>query len=225
MKHVFSTLALLAVCLQAAAYGPESIATIYVKAGMGSRLGKPGGATELDRQHAQKLATGLSTQLELVLNNSSSIITTGLIANNYHTTATDRVVVTYSNGSQQTGDMTDLLNIWLFAPATYIRGCSSNGRFGYSLGVGLGVIGIRDKGSLIDYSVMKSGWCLGGVTGVCLEYCPTPKLSIGLSTNLVVGNLTSYKTKEYSTGNIQKTSNVSESLSHIDTMLSIGFSY
>ena len=224
MKHIISVLALLAVCLQAVAAGPESTASIYVKAGMGTRLGKAGGSTELDRQHSQKLSQGFSAQIELVLNRPS-IITGGIIVNDYHATATDRVKVTYTDGSQETGDMTDVLDIWTFAPATYIRGTTLEGRLGYSCGVGAGIMGLRDKGAIIDYSVLKSGWCIGGVTSASLEYYLSPSLSIGFTTNLLVGNLTSYKTKELSSGNIQNTSNVSETISHVDALLSIGFAF
>ena len=224
MKHIISTLALIAVCLQAMAQSPESTASIYVKAGIGTRLGKAGGSTELDRQHAQKLGTGISAQLELVLN-SPSLFTAGLIMNDFHATATDGVVATYSDGSQKTGDMTDVADTWLIAPATYLRGTMISDRLHYFLGVGMGIMGLRDKGVLIDYSVIKSGWCLGGVTEGGLNYMLSPTLSIGFATNLMVGDLTSYKTKELSTGNVQKTSNVHESISHIDALVSIGYAF
>ncbi len=224
MKRILSILALLAVCMQAVAYGPESTASVYLKAGMGTRLGKPGGSTELDRQHSQKLASGFSTQLELVLNRPS-ILTVGTILNDFHSSATDRVVVTYTDGSQKTGDMIDVMDIWLFAAATYLRGAALDGRLVYSLAVGTGPMGLRDKGTLIDSAVLKTGWGFGGVTGANLEYYLTPALSIGLTTNLAVGNLTSYKTRNLSTGSVQTTSNISEPISHVDAMLSIGFSF
>ena len=224
MKQILCTIALLAACLQAAAFGPDNPVSIYVNAGMGTRLGKAGGSTELDRQHAQKLGQGFSAQLEMVLS-SPSIFTGGLIVNDYHANATDRVVVTYSDGSQKTGDMTDVMDIWLFAPATYIRTALLEGRLGTSLGVGLGVMGLRNKGVLVDYSVLKSGWCMGGVTSAHVEYRLNQKLSFGITTNLVVGELTSYKTKELSSGNVQKTSNASEAISHVDAMLSVAFTF
>lgn len=224
MRHIISTLALLAVCLQAAAYGPESTASIYLKTGIGSRLGKAGGSTELDRKHNQKLSQGFSAQLELVLN-SASIITAGTIVSDFHATATDRVVVTYSDGSKETGDMIDVVDIWLFAPATYIRGSIIDGRLSCYLGTGLGVMGIRDKGTLIDESVIKSGWCMGGVTTTGLEYSLSPTFAIGISANLAVGNLTSYKNRYLSTGNVETVSNVSEPISHIDTMISFSYSF
>lgn len=225
MKRIINTLAMLLICLQAMAQDPESTASIYLKVGYGSRLGKAGGDTELDRQHAQKLSQGFSVQLEMVLNRPSSIITAGLIANDFHATATDHVVVTYTDGSKETGDMIDIADIWLFAPATYIRGTALGSRLGYSLGVGMGPMGIRDKGSIVNYSVIKSGWCLGGVTTAGLEYILSPKLSIGISTNLTVGDLTTFKTKELSTGNVQKTSNVHETLSHIDVLASVAYAF
>jgi hypothetical protein len=224
MKHIISTLVLLAVCLQAAAYGPESTASIYVKAGMGTRLGKAAGSTELDRQHAQKLSKGFSAQFELVLNRPS-IITAGFIVNDLHSSATDRVVVTYTDGSKETGDMTDVADIWSFAPATYLRGNILDGRLGYSWAVGMGIMGLRDKGILLDYSVLKTGWCMGGMTEVGFEYNLTPTFSIGFNTNMLVGDLTSYNTKDLSTGNVQKTSNVHEAISHIDVLLSVSFAF
>ena len=224
MKQILSTLALIAVCLQAMAQNPESTASIYVKAGIGSRLGKAGGDTELDRQHSQKLSKGYSLQLELVLN-SPSLITTGVIVNDFHSSATDKVVVTYTNGSKESGDMVDVADIWLFAPATYIKGSTLGDKLSFFWGVGVGPMGLRDKGSILDYAVIKSGWCLGGVTEVGLNYALSPAFSIGFSTNLAVGNLTSYKTKELSTGNVQKTTNVSETISHIDLLLSVSYAF
>lgn len=224
MKHIISTLALLAVCLYASAQSQESRASIYVKAGLGTRLGQASGNTELDRQHAQKLSKGYSAQFELVLNRPS-IITAGFIVNDFHSSATDRVVVTYTDGSKETGDMTDVADIWSFTPATYIRGTILDGRLGYSLAVGAGIMGLRDKGVILDYSVLKTGWCMGGVTEVCFEYYLTPTLAIGFNTELLVGNLTSYKTKELSTGNVKTTSNISEPISHVDALLSIAFAF
>ena len=121
--------------------------------------------------------------------------------------------------------MIDIADIWTFAPATYLRGTTLGNRLGLFLGVGMGVMGLRDKGTLIDYSVVKSGWSMAGVTEVGMDYKLTPALSLGLASNLIVGNLTSYKTKELSTGNIQKTSNVSESISHIDLLLSLSYAF
>ncbi len=224
MKRIINILVLLAVCMQAMAQTPDSRASIYVKLGTASRMGKATGNSEVERQHAQKLSKGLSAQFELVLN-SPSIITAGFIVNDFHATAKDRVVVTYSNGSQATGDMIDIADIWTFAPATYLRGTTLGNRLGLFLGVGMGVMGLRDKGTLIDYSVIKSGWSMAGVTEVGMDYKLTPALSLGLASNLIVGNLTSYKTKELSTGNIQKTSNVSESISHIDLLLSLSYAF
>lgn len=224
MKRIVNTLALLVICLQAVAQNTESTASIYLKAGMGTRLGKAGGDTELDRQHSQKMSKGYSLQLELILNNPS-IITYGFMVNDFHSTAKDRVVATYSDGSQATGDMIDIVDIWLFAPSVYIRGITLGDRLRYSLGVGTGPMGLRNKGSLLDDSVIKSGWCLGGVTGVGLDYILSPAFSIGLSTNLIVGDLTSYKTKVISTGNVQKTTNVHEAISHIDAMVAISYAF
>lgn len=224
MKRIINTLALLVICLQAVAQNQEGTASIYVKAGFGSRLGKAGGDTELDRQHAQKLSKGYTVQLEMVLNRPS-IITAGIIVNDFHSSATDRVVVTYTDGSKETGDMIDIADIWLFAPATYIHGTSLSDRLGYSLGVGMGPMGIRDKGSILNYSVIKSGWCIGGVVASGLYYNLSPKISAGISTNLMVGDLTSFKTKELSTGNVQKTTNVHEVLSHVDVLASISYAF
>lgn len=224
MKRILNVLVLLAVCLQAMAQSPESAASFYVKAGMATRLGKAGGSTELERQHAQKLSKGFSAQVEMVLN-SPSLFTAGLIVNDFHASATDRVLITYTDGSQATGDMIDIADIWSFVPATYLHGTTLGSRLRFSLAVGMGVMGLRDKGSLLNYSVVKSGWSMGGVTEVNLDYSLSPKLSIGFSTELLVGNLTSYKTKELSTGNVQKTSNISESISHIDALLSIAFAF
>lgn len=224
MKRLINTLALIVVCLQAAAQSQESIASIYVKAGVGTRLGKAGGDTELDRQHAQKLSKGYSAQFELVLNRPS-LFTVGFIVNDFHSSATDRVVVTYTDGSKETGDMTDVADIWSFTPATYLRGTLLDGRLGYTWAVGAGVMGLRDKGVILDYSVIKTGWCMGGITEVCFEYYLTPTLAIGFNTNLLVGNLNSYKTKELSTGNVQTTSNISETISHVDALLSVSFAF
>jgi len=121
--------------------------------------------------------------------------------------------------------MTDVADIWSFTPATYIRGTILDGRLGYSLAVGAGIMGLRDKGVILDYSVLKTGWCMGGVTEVCFEYYLTPTLAIGFNTELLVGNLTSYKTKELSTGNVQTTSKISEPISHVDALLSIAFAF
>ena len=224
MKRIINILALLVICLQAVAQNQEGLASIYVKAGIASRLGKAGGDTELDRQHAQKLSKGYSIQLEMILNNPS-LFTYGLIVNDFHATATDRVVVTYSDGSKETGDMIDIADIWLFAPATYLHGTLLDNRLHYYWGVGMGPMGIRDKGTILNYSVIKSGWCIGGVTEVGFEYQLAPKLSVGFSTDLMVGDLTSFKTKELSTGNVQKTTNVHEVLSHVDALLSLSYAF
>lgn len=224
MKHILSTVLLLALCLPAVANEPEPAASIYVKVGSGTRLGKPGGDTELDRKHSEKLSKGFSSQVELVFN-SPSIFNAGLIFNNLHSTAVDRVLVTYTDGSQATGDMTDIVDIWSLAPATYLGGKMAGNRLGYSMGVGVGIMGIRDKGSILDYAVVKSGFCMGSVVEVNLEYFVTSKLSIGFTSALLVGQLTSYKTKEVSTGNIQNTTNASEPISHIDAMLSVAFAF
>ncbi len=131
------------------------------------------------------------------------------------------VTVTYDDGTQESGQMKENVNVWFLGPMVSYRALSRNMRHAFIMNLGAGYIGYKDNMMLIDPFIIK-GASAGYLYELGYDFNISKNIAVGAMLTMISGSLHSYKTD--ASGSWEKVSlDEAQNLSHIGLSVGIRF--
>ena len=194
---------------------------IAVQGGYGHRMGKyrETGQSIVD-QHNKRLENGYVYGADMTWYTDRGL-GLGLMFSDMHSQSEDMITITYENGSVESGEFSNVVDLRFFGPTISSHFASQrNDRWIFMIGYGLGYLFIIDNWCLIDPATTK-----GGTLGFCMnarvDFRLKNNLYMGVSVNEIAGKLTSYNlTQNGNTIKIELDKDEREGLNH--SMITIG---
>ena len=194
---------------------------IAVQGGYGYRLGKyqDTGQSIVD-QHNKRLKKGFVYGADMNWFTASDM-GFGLKYSNMHSKSEDMVTITYDNGTVESGEYTDMVDLRFIGPTFASRYVSQDNRCIFLLDFGLGYLSYTDNGRVIHPMSIKGG-TLGFCADAGVDFRLMNSIYLGATFSMIGGTLSSYNyTENGNTSKVELEKDHYETLTHVT--LTIGF--
>ena len=188
---------------------------LAVQGGYGYRLGKyqETGQSIID-QHNKRLKKGFVYGADINWFTASEM-GFGLKYSNMHSKSEDMITITYDNGSIESGEYTDMVDLRFFGPTFASRHVSQDNRCIFLLDFGLGYLSYTNNGRIIHPMSIKGG-TLGFCADAGVDFRLMNSIYLGATLSMIGGTLSSYNyTENGNTTKVELEKDHYETLGHV----------